>query len=188
MNQTETIKSPGVTQPLAYRAIQKQGFWGKLRRSSPLALIYAAAVIIFYGTVFVYPFGTAIWLSFHNWDFLTDPVFVGMRNFTKALSDEYFWQALKTSIFFSVVEITFGVALAMLLALAYSHVRGKLQNVFLALYYLPVVTPTVASIFLWRWLYRPTGGTLNAVLAAIGIPQQPFLSSSTQALWCITLM
>jgi len=111
-----------------------------------------------------------------------------MRNFTKALSDEYFWQALKTSVFFSVVEITFGVALAMLLALAYSHVRGKLQNVFLALYYLPVVTPTVASIFLWRWLYRPTGGTLNAVLATIGIPQQPFLSSSTQALWCITLM
>ena len=87
MNQTETIKPSGVTQPLALRSIQRQGFWGKLRRSSPLALIYAAAVIVFYGTVFVYPFGTAIWLSFHNWDFLTDPVFVGMRNFTKAFSE-----------------------------------------------------------------------------------------------------
>lgn len=188
MNQTETIKPSTLSQPLALRAKPRQSFLVRLQRSSPLALIYAAAVVIFYGTVFVYPFGTAIWLSFHNWDFLTEPVFVGARNFTKALSDDYFWQALKTSLLFSVVEIAVAVTLAMLLALAYSHVRGKLQNFFLIIYYLPVVTPTVASIFLWRWLYRSTGGTLNAVLASVGIPQQPFLGSANQALWCITVM
>jgi len=188
MNQTETIKPSTTSQSLTLRPAQRQSFLVRLQRSSPLALIYAAAVVIFYGTVFVYPFGTAIWLSFHNWDFLTDPVFVGTRNFAKALSDDYFWQALKTSILFSVVEIAVAVTLAMLLALAYSHVRGKLQNFFLIIYYLPVVTPTVASIFLWRWLYRSTGGTLNAILASIGIPQQPFLGSANQALWCITVM
>jgi len=188
MNQTETIKPSTTSQSLTLRPAQRQSLLVRLQRSSPLALIYAAAVVIFYGTVFVYPFGTAIWLSFHNWDFLTDPVFVGTRNFAKALSDDYFWQALKTSILFSVVEIAVAVTLAMLLALAYSHVRGKLQNFFLIIYYLPVVTPTVASIFLWRWLYRSTGGTLNAILASIGIPQQPFLGSANQALWCITVM
>ncbi|CAN5680178.1 sugar ABC transporter permease [soil metagenome] len=188
MNQTETIKPTQATRPRVMQQAKTQGFWWRLRHSSPLALIFAVAVIIFYGTVFIYPFGTAIWLSFQNWDFMTDPVFVGMRNFTKALSDDYFWQAVKTSVLFSVVEITLGVTLAMLLALAYSHVRGKLQNVFLIIYYLPVVTPTVASIFLWRWLYQPTGGILNAVLAVIGIPQQPFLSSANQALGCITVM
>lgn len=188
MNQTETIKPSTTSQSLTLRRAQRQSLLVRLQRSSPLALIYAAAVVIFYGTVFVYPFGTAIWLSFHNWDFLTDPVFIGTRNFAKALSDDYFWQALKTSILFSVVEIAVAVTLAMLLALAYSHVRGKLQNFFLIIYYLPVVTPTVASIFLWRWLYRSTGGTLNAILASIGIPQQPFLGSANQALWCITVM
>lgn len=188
MNQTETINPVSVTKPIAVRTAPKLGLWQRFRHASPLALLYALAVIVFYATVFVYPFGTAIWLSFHNWDFLTDPVFVGTRNFAKALSDPYFWQALKTSILFSVVEIGLGVALAMLLALAFSHVRGKLQNFFLCLYYLPVVTPTVASIFLWRWLYRSTGGTLNSVLASFGIPQQPFLASPNQALWCITMM
>ncbi|MCX6043593.1 MAG: sugar ABC transporter permease [Chloroflexi bacterium] len=188
MNQTETIKPPQITRARALQPAKKQGILWRLRHSSPLALIFAAAVIIFYGTVFIYPFGTAIWLSFHNWDFLTDAVFVGTRNFSKALSDQYFWQALKTTILFSAVEITVAVALAMLLALAYSHVRGKLQNFFLIIYYLPVVTPTVASVFLWRWLYRSTGGTLNAVLGSIGIPQQPFLGSANQALWCITVM
>jgi len=166
----------------------RRGIWSRFRRSSPLALIFAAAVVVFYSTVFIYPFGTAIWLSFQNWDFLTKPKFVGTRNFVKALTDDYFWQALKTTLMFSAVQITVAVGIALLLALAFSHVRGRRQGFFLALYYLPVVTPTVASIYLWRFLYRPTGGTLNALLAGFGLPEQPFLASSDQALWCITAM
>ena len=189
MNQTDTIQPTQASQLAMNRVKPTQlSLIGRFRRSSPLALTYVGGVIIFYMTVFIYPFGTAIWLSFHNWDFLTDPVYVGTRNFTKALSDNYFWQALKTSLLFSVVEIALGVGLALLLALCFSHVKGRLQNFFLSLYYLPVITPTVASIYLWRFLYRPTGGTLNAILDGFGIPQQPFLTSPNQALWCITTM
>lgn len=189
MNQTQTATSPGpISTSLAMQAKRRRGIWSRFRRSSPLALIFAAAVVVFYSTVFIYPFGTAIWLSFQNWDFLTKPKFVGTRNFVKALTDDYFWQALKTTLMFSAVEITVAVGIALLLALAFSHVRGRLQGFFLALYYLPVVTPTVASIYLWRFLYRPTGGTLNALLAGFGLPEQPFLASSDQALWCITAM
>ncbi len=162
--------------------------WQRFRRSSPLALVFAAAVIIFYAAVFIIPFGTAIWLSFHNWDFLTTPVYVGLRNFSKAVSDQYFWMALRTTLLFSVVEIILAVGLALLLALAYSNVKGKVQGFFLAIYYLPVVTPTVAYIYLWRFLYRPTGGTFNSVLASLGLPEQPFLTSTDQALWAITVM
>jgi len=189
MNQTQTATSPGpISTSLAMQAKRRRGIWGRFRRSSPLALIFAAAAVVFYSTVFIYPFGTAIWLSFQNWDFLTKPKFVGTRNFVKALTDDYFWQALKTTLMFSAVQITVAVGIALLLALAFSHVRGRRQGFFLALYYLPVVTPTVASIYLWRFLYRPTGGTLNALLAGFGLPEQPFLASSDQALWCITAM
>lgn len=188
MNQSETFSATAVAKPMTLGVQRRQGFWYRLRRSSPLALIYAGAVLVFYTTIFVIPFGTAIWLSLHNWDFLTTPVFVGLRNFNKALTDQYFWLALRTTILFSVVEISIGVGLALLLALAYTHVKGRLQNVFLSIYYLPVVTPTVASIYLWRFLYRPTGGTINSLLASVGLPEQPFLTSPNQALWCITAM
>jgi multiple sugar transport system permease protein len=153
-----------------------------------LALIYASVIILFYLTIFIIPFGTAIWLSFQNWDFLTNPKFVGLRNFTKILTDEYFWQALKTTVLFSVVEITLGVGLALLLALALSQIFGKARNLFLSLYYLPVITPTVVAIYLWSWLYRPTGGAFNTFLASIGLPEQPFMTSPAQALWCITAL
>lgn len=164
------------------------GIIERFRKASPLALTFAGGVTIFYLVIFIIPFGTAIWLSFQNWDFLTQPRFVGLRNFNKAFTDDYFWAALRVTVLFSAVEIILGVAMALLLALALSHLRGRKQGALLALYYLPVITPMVVSVFLWRWLYRPTGGAFNAVLASIGLPEQPFLASPQQALWCITAM
>lgn len=172
--------------PLPLRAAPRTGLLKRFRRASPFALIYAAAIVIFYTVVFIIPFGTGIWLSFQNWDFITTPRFVGLRNFSKALSDESFWMALQKTALFSVVEIGVGVALALLLALALSYMRGKWQRIYLLLYYLPVITPLVVSIYLWRWLYRPTGGAFNSLLSMVGLPEQPFLASSTQALWAIT--
>ncbi len=186
MTQTGTVQSGQVVLPQVTG--QRGGLLRRFRKASPLALIYAAVISLFYLIIFIVPFGTAIWLSFQNWDFLTKPKFVGLRNFTKILSDNYFWQALKTTVLFSVVEITLGVGLALLLALALSQIFGKTRNLFLSLYYLPVITPTVVAIYLWSWLYRPTGGAMNSLLASIGVPEQPFMTSPQQALWCITAM
>jgi multiple sugar transport system permease protein len=183
------MEQSGISGRLVLPANQEQrGIIEQFRRSSPLGLIYAAAVIIFYSAIFVIPFGTAIWLSLQNWDFLTKPRFVGLRNFEKLLGDQYFWQALKTTALFSGVEIGLGVGLALLLALMLDHMRGKWGNLFLSLYYLPVITPIVVVVYLWRWLYRPTGGAFNTALAALGLPAQPFMASTEQALWAITAM
>ena len=160
--------------------------WRRFRRASPFALIYSAAILIFYTIIFIIPFGTGIWLAFQNWDFITTPKFVGLRNFGRAFTDQYFWWALQKTLLFSVVEIALGLSLALLFALALSQILGKWQNIYLSLYYLPVITPLVVSLYLWRWLYRPTGGAFNTLLSSVGLPEQPFLASPQQALWAIT--
>ncbi len=167
---------------------RRDSVWRRFRRASPFALIYSAAILIFYTIIFIIPFGTGIWLAFQNWDFITNPKFVGLRNFTKAFTDPYFWQALEKTVLFSVVEISLGLTIALLFALALSQILGKWQNIYLSLYYLPVITPLVVSIYLWRWLYRPTGGAFNTLLSNIGLPEQPFLASPQQALWAITVV
>ena len=167
---------------------RRDSVWRRFRRASPFALIYSAAILIFYTIIFIIPFGTGIWLAFQNWDFITNPKFVGLRNFTKAFTDQYFWQALEKTVLFSVVEISLGLTIALLFALALSQVIGKWQNFYLSVYYLPVITPLVVSIYLWRWLYRPTGGAFNTLLSSVGLPEQPFLASPQQALWAITVV
>jgi len=167
---------------------RRDSVWRRFRRASPFALIYSAAILIFYTIIFIIPFGTGIWLAFQNWDFITNPKFVGLRNFTKAFTDQYFWQALEKTVLFSVVEISLGLSIALLFALALSQILGKWQNIYLSVYYLPVITPLVVSIYLWRWLYRPTGGAINTMLSSVGLPEQPFLASPQQALWAITVV
>ena len=157
-------------------------------RNSPLGMIFAAAVIVFYAVIFVIPFVTAIWLSFQNWDYLTTPKFVGLRNYIRLLDDPYFWKAFWTTVKFSFTEIAVALTLALLLALMLSRMRGRLEGLFLSLYYLPLITPATVSVYLWRWLYRPTGGVFNNVLKSIGLPAQPFMASPQQALGCVTAM
>ena len=158
------------------------------RRISPLALFTVLCLVVFYGIIFVVPFIASIWIAFQNWDFIVTPKFVGARNFDHALHDPYFWQALRVTVLFSVVEIASGTTLALLLAILLSRLWEHLQRLYLGLIYLPVITPTVVSILLWRWLYQPNGGALNTVLHSLGLPEQPFLNSPDQALWCITAM
>ncbi len=165
---------------------RRDSVWRRFRRASPFALVYSAAILIFYTIIFIIPFGTGIWLAFQNWDFITTPKFVGLRNFGRAFTDQYFWWALQKTLLFSVVEIALGLTLALLFALALSQILGKWQNIYLSLYYLPVITPLVVSLYLWRWLYRPTGGAFNTLLSSVGLPEQPFLASPQQALWAIT--
>ncbi|NLE44972.1 MAG: sugar ABC transporter permease [Chloroflexi bacterium] len=164
------------------------GFGHRIRRSSKLGMIFAAAVTVFYAIVFIIPFGTAIWLSFHNWDYITIPRFVGVRNYVKLFQSAQFWQAVWTTVKFSFTEITVAVTLALLLALMLSRMRGKWEGLYLTLYYLPMITPSVVSVYLWRWLYTPTGGVFNTILKSIGLREQPFLASTQQALWCVTAM
>jgi multiple sugar transport system permease protein len=156
---------------------------------SGMGVSVALLLIAYYGVIFVYPFYRAVWLSFHNWDFIVDPIYVGMRNYDHVASDNYFWQAAKVTAIFSVAEIAIALTCAFLIALGISQLSsGFLQRFYLGLFYIPVVIPSIVSILLWRFLYLPNDGVLNGLLARFGLPQQPFLNSSDQALWCIIAM
>lgn len=159
------------------------------RPVSVMGIVVALGLIAYYAVVFLYPFYRAIWLSFHNWDFIVDPVPVGFRNYERAFNDEYFWKALRVTAVFSVAEIVAGILASFLVALGVSQLRsGTLQRAYLGVFYLPVVIPSIVTVLLWRFLYLPSGGALNGVLDRLGIPAQPFLNSPDQALWCIVLM
>lgn len=157
-------------------------------RARPLGVIVALALLAYYAVIFLIPFGVGVWLSFQNWDFIVDPKYVGWRNYERALNSPYFWAAVRKTIFFSVAEIAIALLLTLTLAFVLSRLASRPQRIFLALFYLPVITPSVVTVLLWRWLYLPTNGGFNAALEWLHLPQQPFLASSSQAMWAIIAM
>ena len=158
------------------------------QRASLFGGCVVAVLVIYYLVLFVVPFGTAVWLSFQNWDFTGSPVFVGLQNYVFALNDPQFWNALKVTVVFSTVEIAVGVSVSIVIAYFMSYLGRLLKHTFLLIYYLPVVVPTICTVLLWQLMYLPQGGLLNGILGVLGIPAQQFTNSAGEALWSVLIM
>jgi multiple sugar transport system permease protein len=116
--------------------------------------------------------GPAGWPSLENFRFLFgDPEFLG---------------ALRTTLMFAIVVNPLQIALALALAVLLNQSLPAV-GVLRTLVLLPVVVPQSVSAVIWGVAMRPDG-PLNAVLTAIGLPAQPFLTSPGESLASIIVI
>src|SRR4029078_2639938 len=101
------------------------------------------------------------------------PRFVGLANYTHALSDSAFWTALGNTGWFVIGTIPFTTALALLLALAVQPAFRGL-TFFRVVFFIPSVVSVVVLSLVFKGLYAPNG-MLNAALRAIGLPTKAWL-------------
>ncbi len=129
----------------------------------------------------VFPVVASFVLSFSEWDLLSPMKFVGADNYVKLVSDETFWKVLWNTFYFSLGTVPVGIALALLLAVALNKkIRGV--KLFRAMYFLPVISSTVAVAIVWQWMYNPHFGLLNYILSVFGIEGPLWLTSTTWAM------
>ncbi len=166
------------------------GAKGRWKSLMGIEVPVSAAVVVFYVVIFAVPFFFSIYLSFQNWDFVGTRVFVGLKNFGRMLADPLFWGGLRIALQFSAVFLAVAIVGELILAVSLRALRhlGSLERILLGLFFMPSVTPWVASVVIWRWILWPTGGLLNALLGLLGISPQPLTSGNTQALYCIILI
>ncbi|TDE58578.1 sugar ABC transporter permease [Nonomuraea mesophila] len=136
---------------------------------TPYLFVFPALVL--FGVFFAWPAVTAIQLSFLEYDVVSQPVYVGMENFTRIVGDGRFWTALLNSLLFLVGMFPLLVVVPLLLAVL---VNQKLPGIktFRMLYYLPVVTSMVAVGVAWEYVFHQQG-VLNWMLTAAGLLDQP---------------
>jgi multiple sugar transport system permease protein len=152
---------------------QKQVVW---------AWTFLAVPILFYALIRFYPTIEAFYIATTNWNLLSKPGFVGLANFKRLWSDVVFWQVFRNTALYLLIGTP--VSLLLSFTIAYHLDRVRFMHSFIrALYFLPFLTTAAAMAWVWRWFYQPVPiGLINDVLAGIGLPQQPFLRSTTQAL------
>lgn len=132
--------------------------------------LFLAPALLVIATFVVYPIGAVFYYSFTDYNIATPPVWVGLSNYEKLLQDDVFWLALRHSFTYLLVTPIL-IVLCMILAII---VNRKLPgiNAFRAIYYLPVVSGSVAVGIAWR-LMLDTNGLLNSLLLSVGIIQSP---------------
>lgn len=98
----------------------------------------------------------------------TEGGFVGTANYIKMLTGSNFQRALITTTWFAVVSVAAEMVLGVLAALLLNQqFRGR--TVLRALMILPWALPTVVNATLWRLIYNPEYGALNAALTQLGL-------------------
>jgi multiple sugar transport system permease protein len=120
-------------------------------------------------SVIGWPFIDTVRLSFTDARLVgTGGDFVGTENYQRIFASTAFWRAFFVTTEFAVVSVFLEVVLGVLVALLlYQNFRGR--NILRALLILPWALPTVVNALLWRLIYNPEYGALNAVLVQIGL-------------------
>ena len=128
------------------------------------------------------PLVVALYLSFTNYNIIDSPKWIGFDNYTRAFtSDDQFWPSMQRTFLYILLEVPIGTALSLLLAvLLNQNLRGT--RVFRTLFFLPSITPAVAAIFFWIWMYNPYFGPINFGLGKLGIWGPAWLQSTDWAL------
>jgi ABC-type sugar transport system permease subunit len=117
----------------------------------------------------VYPALEAVRLAFHSKPpFRSTLTWVGLDNFRYLWDDPVFWAAAWQAVVWTVASIAlqtaFGVALALLLNRAVAGI-----NLFRGLLLFPYMVPTVVIALIWRWMFNPELGVVNASLRRLGL-------------------
>ena len=115
------------------------------------------------------PMIASLGLSFTDFDLVTKPSFLGIQNYKTAfMDDRLFWSSLKRTGHFVLLAVPLGITGSLLAALLLNQrLFGK--TLFRTFFFLPHLTPIVAAAILWKWIFQPSYGPLNYLLAKIGI-------------------
>lgn len=151
---------------------KNQAFWGYL-------FILPLFICVF--LLLLYPMLDTIITAFFDIQLvnISKKTFVGFQNFKTIFTQEnpnFFSGTMRITlifVFFSVVlQVGFGLALALLLHLKWLKAKIFFRNVFL----LPWVTAGVVCGFSWKFLFNQTVGVLNYLITLVGIAPQAWLS------------
>jgi multiple sugar transport system permease protein len=117
----------------------------------------------------IYPVAYALWTSLHSVTLLfPGEPFTGLENYERVVTSNYFLDALRNSLLFTVLAAPLVVVIGTLIALFLQR-RFFGSQVIRSIVLLPWVLPGAISAVLWIWVFHPSFGVLNGILRDIHI-------------------
>jgi multiple sugar transport system permease protein len=136
---------------------------------------FLAPVLLGFAVFYVYPTIRGVWYSVTDYSLLNTPSYVGAENYTHLVHDAQFWNSLKVTAYYVVLNIGSQTVLALALA-ALMH-RLTRSVIIRATLLLPWLVPNVTVALLWKWLLDTDMGFVNHLLTTLGFDKQGFLTA-----------
>jgi multiple sugar transport system permease protein len=145
------------------------------------------------GVFFAIPVASALLLSFTDFDIYSigdfkSTRFVGLKNYSDLMAMPLFWQALRNTLYFVMVGGPLSAAASLAAALLVHSRLTRLKPFFRSAFFAPWVTTLVAVALVWRYIYHPQYGLLNAGLGLLGLGPVDWLGDPNWAMPSIILL
>ncbi|MFW6120764.1 MAG: carbohydrate ABC transporter permease [Petrotogales bacterium] len=165
----------------------KAGTLEKKEASLGWKLILPTVIII--GGLIIYPVIYNIYLSFFNVSITPGKpnIFVGMQNYTRVITDSSFWRSFGITILFTFLTVAGGIVLGLGVALMMNR-KFFGRPIVRALILLPYITPVIAIVFAWKFVFLPIDGPLVRLISSIGLmdPGVDLINDPNNAFWVVT--
>ncbi len=158
------------TSDINKKPLSKNGWYQNLsiaQKQTVTAYLFLAPALLFFCLFVIIPIVTGIFTSLFNYtNKKFDFVFLG--NYIKLFTNEIFLKSLRNTIVLVIVSVPIIVVFSLFAAVVLYQRHAVTRSIFRGIFYLPVVTGTVAVVVVWKWMFDPYNGVLNFVLMKIG--------------------
>lgn len=150
-------------------------------------LVFCGPTSVFFLTVILIPFLFGIYLTFTNWNGISNTyAFAGLDNYRTVVADKFFWKAF----FLTLRYVLFTVLLTNVVAffLAYALTSGvRAQNTLRAGFFTPNLVGGIILGLIWSFLFSNVFTFLGNSLG-LDILRQSMLSKPETAFWALVIV
>lgn len=162
-----------------------------MARETFTSYMFLLPFLLFFALFVVYPMFMCVYTSFFEAKLSSgNDVFVGFGNYVKMWNDDEFWKALWNTVIIVLVSVPVTCVFSLWVASAISKMPVAATSAFRCIFYLPVVTGSVAVVMVWKWMYNYYYGIFNYIGTNLGLLDQPidWIGNAKYALGCIILI
>lgn len=119
----------------------------------------------FLGTLIfiIIPIFISFGLGFIEWDLISPPEFIGVKNYKELFSSDIFYKVLWNTFYYAFATAFLSIIIPLILAYALDR-KIKGAAIYKGAYFLPYVTPMIVIAIVWTWIFDPNYGILNWAL------------------------
>ncbi len=154
------------------------------------AYLFLLPFLIFFVGFVLYPMFMCVYTSFFDATMGREDIFIGIDNYKALFNDPVFWKALKNTLIIVLVSVPVTCAFSLWVASIISKMPVAATSAFRCIFYLPVVTGSVAVTMVWKWMFNNYYGILNYLGTSTGLIEENinWLGDERYALGCIILI
>jgi len=159
-------------------------------RETTTSYLFLAPFLIFFVLFVLYPMFMCVYTSFFDATMGRDDIFVGFQNYNTLFHDEVFWVALRNTLVIVLVSVPVTCIFSLWVASVISKMNVTATSAFRCIFYLPVVTGSVAVTMVWKWMFNNYYGIFNYLGTNLGLIDKNinWLGDPKYALGCIILI